>query len=147
MKKKLMKMTAGLVLGVMVTTLNSGFMTFASKGSGTVRVPTNKVMVPASTFTRSGSKTFVNVKVNSVYPTEEKPDTYENCIAQIYSAEVVPAPVYKYPISDPLRIKEGTGHQQLPIYASKLSQTTVVLYFSGNSPQYAAHVVYEYDGL
>lgn len=138
MKKKFLSMLSLMMLLVMVFSMSS----FASSGSGIVRVAKNSVMTQAKTgISRSRGYTYALVTANSVYPVESyEQDTYKYCLTRLYHNTIG-----NKPISATYQIKEGATYQ-IKFYEGYYNLTKFDLCFAGNSPDLEAYVVYTYDG-
>lgn len=142
MKTKCKKITATIFLLIMVFSLQN-FMIFASSGSGTVKVTKYQAMVQAETgISRSTRYSYVDVTVNSVYPTGTyTEDNFTKCTACIYHHSLP-----NVMLSQIYTLEEGTGVNHLEIKQGYLNILYVDLYFAGNNPNYEAYVAYTYDG-
>ena len=136
MKRKITRISAAILLVAMILTLN----TFASSGSGIVKVPKNCVYTYGEhNVTRTRNYSYIRVGIGSVYPTGEyEEDTYQYCYAVPYSQSI--------PIATSKKIKEGTT-ANITLKEGSLNKTSFDLLFAGNSPDLDAWVTYNYNGL
>lgn len=138
MKKKMKKFWAGMCAIVMLCAMAMSLNVMASSGSGTVRVPTYSVYKSAvDNATRTGSYSYVTVRVDRVYPTGSGTDNYSLCKTVLYNQN--------YMMSDEVVATEGYSFN-LPIKEGYLNLKYFNLCFAGCNPELAAFVDYYYNG-
>lgn len=115
---------------------------FASSGSGTVKVVKGSVMTQAKTgITRTGNYNYARVKATSIYPTGNyTTDNYTKCKVRLYHNTK-----NSTPISSTYTITEGSWND-ITINNGYLAQKKFDLCFAGNDPALDAYVVYAYNG-
>lgn len=81
MRKKIINVLSVVMFVCMLLPKN----VYAATGGGSVTVGTGSVYVTGvSGVHRTGDYSYVSVKANSVYPTEDKKDNYTTCKVRLY---------------------------------------------------------------
>lgn len=140
--KKIVSILSVVLLIVMVLSLNTNLITFASSGTGTVAVAKNSVMTRAKKgITRTRKYGYVEIRANSVYPVGNyDTDNYTQCGTKIYHNKKS-----GIPISNKYTLTEGKLCR-VYILDGYLDQSKFDLCFAGNTPSLDAYVAYFYDG-
>ncbi len=139
MKKKISIIMTLALLIVMTISMNS----FASSGSGQVRVGMNSVYVTgASGVSRTRNYSYVSVKANSVYPTGTySQDNFTKCKTRLYKNDSTSTS-----ISNAVTLTEGSSYIPVTIKEGYLSLSKINICFAGNDPSYGAVIDFSYNG-
>lgn len=137
MRKKIINVLSVVMFVCMLLPKN----VYAATGGGSVTVGIGSVYVTGvSGVHRTGDYSYVSVKANSVYPTEDKKDNYTTCKVRLYQNDSTSTA-----ISDEYTVKEGTGYTDVGINQGHLSLHWLNICFAGNDPRYGAVIDFSYD--